>query len=47
MEEYTYALREEYLSMLRKEYEYLTSTECVDETIRANEYEFLVDGTRA
>jgi len=47
MEEYTYALREEYLSMLRKEYEYLTSAEYVDETILANEYEFLEDGTRA
>jgi len=45
--EYTYALREEYLSMLRKEYEYLTSNACVDDTIRANEYEFLETGERA
>ena len=45
--EYTYALREEYLSMLRKEYEYLTSNACVDDTIRANAYEFLETGERA
>lgn len=32
---------------LEKEYEYLTSNECVDETIRANEYWFLVDGSRS
>ena len=45
--EYTYALREEYRHMLRQEYEYLLSDECVDEALRANEYEFLEDGTRA
>lgn len=44
-EEYTYALREEYASILQKEYEYLLSDECVDETIQANDYEFLEDGT--
>lgn len=31
---------------LEKEYEYLTSNECVDENIRINEYWFLVDGSR-
>lgn len=33
-------------AQLEKEYEYLCSDECVDETIRANEYWFLVDGSR-
>lgn len=32
---------------LEKEYEYLVSNECVDETIRANEYWFLIDGSRS
>lgn len=32
---------------LEKEYEYQNSDECVDETIRANEYEFNENGTRA
>ena len=32
---------------LRAEYVYLSSDEAVDETIRANEYEFLEDGRRA
>jgi hypothetical protein len=32
---------------LEKEYEYLTSDESVDETIRINEYEFDEDGNRA
>lgn len=31
---------------LEKEHKYLTSDECVDESIIANEYWFLVDGTR-
>lgn len=34
-----------YLSMLRDEYEYLTSRETVEESIRANEYQFTEDGT--
>lgn len=45
--QYAYALREEYASILQKEYEYLLSDECVDETIRANEYEFTEDGAIA
>lgn len=37
-------LLEDYLSILEKEYEYLTSREAIEETIRANEYEFTEDG---
>ena len=33
--------------ILEKEWEYLNADEQVDESIRANEYEFLKDGTRA
>lgn len=43
-DQYVYALREEYASILQREYEYLLSDECVDETIRANEYEFTENG---
>mgnify|MGYP000673864357 FL=1 len=46
-EEYVRELKEEYWHMLNKEMEYLLSDECVDETIRANEYEFLENGKRA
>lgn len=42
--EFTRALGEEYLSILRQEYEYLTSEEAIIETIEANEYEFTEDG---
>ena len=42
--EFQRALGEEYLSILRKEYEYLTSEEAIIETIEANEYEFTEDG---
>jgi hypothetical protein len=38
------ALGEEYLSMLRQEYEYQTSEEAILETIEANEYEFTEEG---
>jgi predicted RNA-binding protein YlxR (DUF448 family) len=38
------ALEEDYLSMLRNEYEYLNSREAIIETIEANEYEFTEDG---
>jgi hypothetical protein len=31
---------------LEREYEYQNSVECVDEVIRANEYEFTEDGRR-
>lgn len=46
-EEYTRELKEEYWHMLNREMEYLLSDECVDETILANEYEFLESGKRA
>lgn len=42
--EFERALKEEYLSILRKEYDYLTSEEAIIETIRANEYEFDEEG---
>ena len=42
--EFQRALGEEYLSMLRLEYEYLTSEEAIIETIEANGYEFTEDG---
>jgi hypothetical protein len=38
------ALEEDYLSMLRNEYEYLSSREAIIERIEANEYEFTEDG---
>lgn len=34
-----------YLVMLREQYEYLTSDEAIKETIEANEYDFLENGT--
>ena len=37
-------LSESYLVMLRREYDYIMSDESVDESIRANEYEFTSDG---
>ncbi len=40
-------LLEDYLSILRNEYEYLTSEEAIIETILANEYEFDEDGMLA
>lgn len=45
-EEFTQQLLEEYRVVLEKEYEYLLSDECVDESIEANEYEFTEDGFR-
>ena len=39
-EGFLYGLLQEYLSILTKEYEYLTSEEVIIETIKANEYEF-------
>ncbi len=35
---------EEYHAMLRNEYEYLTSEQCIIDTIEANEYDFTEDG---
>jgi len=37
-------LKSEYLSMLEKDYEYLTSHEAIIETIEANDYDFTEDG---
>jgi hypothetical protein len=42
--EYTNAMSQEYLKMLRVSYEYATSDESIVETILANEYEFLESG---
>lgn len=46
-EEFLQGIGEEYLSMLRKELEYLESNESIDENIIANEYEFTSTGKRA
>lgn len=43
-EQFKLDLQKEHISILRKEYEYLTSRESIEETIRANEYEFTEDG---
>ena len=43
--DYKNELLEEYLSILTKEYEYLTSLEAIVETIQSNEYTFLENGT--
>jgi hypothetical protein len=37
-------MSKEYLSILRKEYEYLTSDEAIIETIKSNNYQFTEDG---
>ena len=37
-------LQETYLSMLRREYEYLTGEDAIIETIQANDYEFTENG---
>lgn len=44
-DEWKKALAEEYLSMLNKDYEYQTSREQIEGSIRANEYEFTKDGS--
>lgn len=41
------AILEDYLSMLRKEYDYKTSEEAIIESIQANEYMFTDDGSLA
>lgn len=46
-EEFLKDLKEEYRSILTKQYEYLTSEEAIKESIEGNEVEFLEDGTRA
>jgi hypothetical protein len=45
-DEFLKTLQEDYRIMLQKGYEYLTNNESVDETLRANEYEFLENGKR-
>ncbi len=45
--EFKRGLLEDYLTILRQEYEYLTSDEAIIETIRVNEYEFDADGNLA
>lgn len=42
--EFLHDLKEEYILMLVKEYEYKTSKEAIIESIKANEYEFTQDG---
>ena len=39
------SISEDYRIMLSKEYDYLTSKEAIEETIKANEYDFTEDGT--
>ena len=43
-DEFKKSIEEEYLSILREEYEYLTSDEAIIETIEANAYEFTENG---
>ena len=45
-DEWLKGITEDYLSQLRKKYEYLTSDEAVIETIKVNEYTFTIDGKR-
>lgn len=45
-EEFEREILECYLTMLRNEYEYLTSEEAIKEHICANEYEFTEDGSQ-
>lgn len=42
--EFEKELLQEYLNILEKDYEYLTSEEAILETIEANDYEFTADG---
>ena len=42
--EFARALGEEYLSILRTEYEYQTSEEAIKETIEANDFDFTKEG---
>ena len=43
-DEFKKELEEDYLVMLRNNYEYLTSDESIKETFIANEYDFTIDG---
>jgi len=44
--EFLKSILEDYSIQLQMEYEYLLSDECVDESIKANEYTFTIDGKR-
>ena len=46
-DEFLLSILEDYRIMLQKEYEYLSSEDAIIETIKANEYEFTVDGKLA
>jgi hypothetical protein len=45
--EFEHTFLEDYLIMLRKDYEYLTGRESIIETIKSNEYEFTAEGELA
>lgn len=45
--EYMHSIQEDYIIMLRSEYEYRTSEEAVKETIICNKYDFTEDGKLA
>lgn len=45
-EDFLNDLLEDYAAFLQREYDYLQSDEAIIETIEANEYEFLEDGTQ-
>jgi hypothetical protein len=42
--EFLRAIKEDFLSILRQEYEYRTGEEAIKETIEANDYDFTADG---
>jgi len=42
--ELLHSLSEDYRIMLRNEYEYLTSEDCISEILRCNEYDFTLSG---
>lgn len=43
-EQFLYDIKQEYLSILNKEYDYLTSEEQIKETLIVNDYDFTEDG---
>jgi len=43
-DDFKHGLLEEYLSILQKEYDYLTSEESIIESIQCNEYDFDING---
>jgi len=47
VQEFARAMAQNLYRALEREYEYQNSNECVDENIRANEYEFTEDGEKA